>query len=231
MRGMRMDMPLLCRDATRRVLATYMPRWESAVTNGEQHEDDGTISWTSGNYVVTAVGDSLRLVRLDRDDDDSMTVILPPSGGDRLGREEAVAIVRVLREAVRTAMDPHCREAGTLVDGLMELAYDVAAAHMDSADRVQLNVGIGRPDAVRLSDDDGPGRGVLRDAPAAWSGLLAGSRFRHAVAEDPGGGNGSVGHVVIVQGVRIAAPMKDLSPMEVLRRLASLPEHLRNPSP
>lgn len=227
---MNLDMPLLCRDATRRVLSTYMPRWESTVSTGSEKEDDGTISWTSGNYVVSAVGDSLRLARNGGTDDDGITVILPPGGSDGIRREEAVATVRVLKEAVRTAMDPHCREAGRLLHGLMDLAYDAAAAHMGSADHVQFNIGINRPDAVRLSGGPAAKRGVLRDAHSRWSEHLAASRFRHAVAEDPGGGGSNVGQVVIVQGVRIVAPMNDLSPMEVLRRLASLPDHLRKPT-
>lgn len=227
---MNIDMPLLCRDATRRVLATYTEHWENAARHGGEGRDDDGASWASGRYAVTCVGDSLRLSRSGDDGDDSMTVILPPSGAGSIDRDEAVRIVRILREAVRTAMDPHCREATRLLEGLMEFAYDAAAAHMGSADRVQLNIGIGRPDAVRVSNDSGRSRGVLRDAAPAWSERLSASVFHHAVAEDPGGGGSTVGHVVIIQGARVTVPMSELSSMEVLRRLASLPEHLRNPA-
>lgn len=227
---MRFGMPLLCRPATRRVLATYMPRWASAAATGRETEDDSTISWTSGHYVVSAIGDSLRLSREGETDDDGITVILQPDGSDGMDRSDAMTIVGALHEAVRTAIDPHCREAEILLAGLMDIAYDAAAAHAGSADRVQINIGLGRPDAVRLSSDAGSGRGVLRDAAASWTERVTGSRFRHAVAEDPGGGGTTVGQVVIIQGARVTAPMTDLSPMEVLRRLASLPERLRNPT-
>ena len=225
------DMPLLCRAAIRRVLSTYMPRWENAVVGGCEALEEGAVTWRSGRYEVVAMGDSLRLSRTGEDADDGMTVVLPPSGDGSLDRAGAIAIVRALRESIRTAMDPHCREAERLLKGLMDLAYDAAAAHMGSGDRAQINVGIGRPDAVRISSDAGPDRGVLRDVSAAWSERLAASPHRHAVADDPGSGAGSAGQVVIVHGARITASMSDLPPLEVMRRLAALPENLRSPEP
>lgn len=225
------DMPLLCRTAIRRVLSTYMPRWEDAVVRGRETLEEGAVTWTSGRYGITALGDSLRLTQTGDDGDDGVTVVLPPSGDGSLDRAGAIAIVRALRVAVRTAMDPHCREAERLLKGLMDIAYDAAAAHMGSGDRVQLNVGVGRPDAVRISSDAGPDRGVLRDVSPAWSERLAGSPHRHALADDPGGGAGSAGQVVIIQGARITALMSDLPPLEVMRRLAALPENLRSPQP
>lgn len=127
-------------------------------------------------------------------------------------------------------IDPDTPEARTLSDGLHALALDMIASRLsvhDPMERVRLVCGIRRPSTALVSNAAaGRPRRMRADSPL-WDFVLGNSPFVHAVANVLSEDASTVS--IAIAGAVAEASADDVTPVEVLRRLPTIPPALKAP--